>query len=180
MNIFCHSKIGDWKGIRDLFKVSEIEPHFGLNPGIPLKGGRKDSTEIDLSFGNIFVEAKLTETDFTKKALNIVENYQALEEVFHFEKLPKKNEKILNYQIIRNILAAFHSDKRHILLCDDRRGDLVRSYYNVVKCIKDVDIRQRCHIIFWQDILKKVGRNLKEFLSEKYGISADNSKKSML
>jgi hypothetical protein len=170
MNIFCHPKIGEWKGTRDLFKVNEIKPIFGLNPGIPLKDGQRDSTEIDLAFGNIFAEAKLTESDFTQKALNVVGNYQALEDVFHFEKLPQKNEKILNYQIIRNILAAFHSDKRHILLCDDRRGDLTRSYYDVVKCIKDVDVKQRCDIIYWQDICRKIGKDLRGFLSEKYGI----------
>jgi len=175
MNIFCHPKIGEWKGVRELFKVNEIKPIFGFKPGIPLKDGQKDSTEIDLAFENIFAEAKLTESDFTQKDEHFVRNYQAVEEVFHFEKLPKKNEKILNYQIIRNILAAFHSDERHILLCDDRRGDLIRSYFDVVKCIKDVNVRQRCDIIFWQGIWKKVGKDLRELLSKKYGISANNS-----
>jgi hypothetical protein len=172
MNIFCHPKIGNWKGIRDLFNVNKIASLFGVKPRIPLKDGRKDSTEIDLSFGNIFAEAKLTESDFTQKHREIVENYKAVKEVFHFEKLPKKGEEILNYQIIRNILATFHSNKRHILICDDRRGDLIRSYYDVVKCIKDVDVRQGCDIIFWQDIWEKVGKDLREFLSGKYGIEA--------
>jgi hypothetical protein len=172
MNIFCHPKIGDWKGIRELFKVNDINPKFGVKPGIPLKDGQKDSTEIDLVLNDIFAEAKLTESDFTKKDLKIVANYKAVEEVFYFEKLPRADKKILEYQIIRNILAAHHSKKRHILLCDDRRGDLIRSYFDVVKCIKNVDVRQRCDIIFWQDVWKKVGRDLREFLSEKYGIGA--------
>jgi hypothetical protein len=62
--------------------------------------------------------------------------------------------------------------KRHILLCDNRRGDLIRSYFDVVKCIKDMGVRQRCDIIFWQDIWKKTGSDLRDFLAEKYGIKA--------
>jgi hypothetical protein len=174
MNIFCYPKIGNWKGVRDLFKVEEISPNFGFKPGIPLKNGGRDRTELDLVFEDIFAEAKLTESDFTQKDLETVKNYRDLKEVFHFEKLPRANNEILNYQILRNVLAAFHLENRLILICDDRRGDLIKSYYDVVKCIKSVEIRKRCDIIFWQDIWRKVGKNLKEFLSEKYGIGANN------
>ena len=37
MNIFCHPNLKSWKGILDLFKVCEIKPKFGINPGVPLK-----------------------------------------------------------------------------------------------------------------------------------------------
>ncbi len=170
MNIFCHPKIDSWKGIRKLFGVSEINPEFGIKPELRLKSGQGDRTEIDLAFGNILVEAKLTETDFTQKSVSAVKNYIDVENIFHFNHLPNNGENIFHYQIIRNIIASVQLNKRHILLCDDRRGNLIRNYYEVVKCIKDIGIRKNCGIIFWQDIFSKVGRELKQFLSEKYGI----------
>ena len=30
MNIFCHPKLNSWKGIRNLFGVSDIKPEFGI------------------------------------------------------------------------------------------------------------------------------------------------------
>jgi hypothetical protein len=172
MNVFCHSKISKWKGIRDLFRVKDVKPIFGYKPGIPLKNGKRDRTEIDLVLADIFVEAKLTESDFKVKDFETVANYHGFEDVFHPEKLPKTDKSFLNYQIIRNLLAAYHFEKRHILICDGRRGDLIKSYYDVVKCVRSVGIRKRCDVIFWQDIWERVGKDIKEFLSEKYGINS--------
>ena len=55
MNVFCHPKISKWKGIRDLFGVNDVKPIFGHKPGIPLKNGERDRTEIDLVLADIFV-----------------------------------------------------------------------------------------------------------------------------
>lgn len=173
MNIFCHPKINSWKGIRKLFGVSNINPDFGIKPELQLKSGQGDRTEIDLAFENIIVEAKLTETDFTQKSVSAVKNYTAVEKVFHFNNLPNNGENIFHYQIVRNIMASVQLNKRHILICDDRRGDLIRCYYDVVKCVRDVGIRKNCSIIFWQEIFTKVGKELRQFLLDKYGISAD-------
>jgi hypothetical protein len=170
MNIFCHPKINSWKGIYRLFGVSDINSKFGMKPELRLKSGRGDRTEIDLAFENIIIEAKLTETDFTQKSVSVVKNYTDVEKIFYFNHLPNNGENIFHYQIIRNIIASVQLNKRHILICDDRRGDMIRGYYDVVKCIKDISIRKNCSIIFWQDIFGSVGRELKQFLSDKYGI----------
>jgi len=75
MNIFCNPNLKSWKEISDLFRVNEIKPKFGIKPGVPLKNDRIDMrTEIDLVFENIFVEAKLTENDFTQADLEKVQN----------------------------------------------------------------------------------------------------------
>lgn len=80
-----------------------------------------------------------------------------------------------NYQLIRNILAAELLAARFILLCDMRRPDLAKSFYQTARCIKDeyLYLRMNCEIIYWQDISNCSGKVLKKFLSLKYGILSD-------
>jgi hypothetical protein len=65
MNIFCCRRS---VAIRDLCSMlgvpSGLTPQFGFRPGIPLRNGRTDRTEIDMRLGDLMVESKLTETDF--------------------------------------------------------------------------------------------------------------------
>jgi hypothetical protein len=65
MNIFCHPHISDWKGVRDLLNLSAIDPVFGFKPLIAKRNSQGDSSEIDMALYDLFVEAKLTEEDFT-------------------------------------------------------------------------------------------------------------------
>jgi hypothetical protein len=53
-----------------------------------------------------------------------------------------------------------------------RRPDLTKSFYQTIRCIKDeyLELRYNCEIIYWQDIAHVVGKELKDFLKEKYGI----------
>ena len=53
-----------------------------------------------------------------------------------------------------------------------RRPDLAKSFYQTIRCIKDeyAKLRTNCEIVYWQDIANKAGKELKEFLKEKYGI----------
>ena len=46
---------------------------FGWKARVPLKSGRTDTTEVDLRWGSLLVEAKLTEADFQTKAATVVE-----------------------------------------------------------------------------------------------------------
>jgi hypothetical protein len=134
-------------------------------------GGLKpDDTEIDMKLDNIYIEAKLTESDFTKKEKSIVESYDNFGEVFERDYLEHYSNKYLNYQLIRNILAAYQDKYNFILLCDARRPDLIREFYLTVRCIKDVSLRSRCNIVLWQEVCKCVGGDLKPFLIEKYGL----------
>jgi len=172
MSIFCHPKINAWTGVKKkIFGVDQLHPEFGIKPRVRKSNGKEDSTEIDLAFGDIYAEAKLTETDFTEKEQSVVDEYAGLSDLFHVDSLPKRNGKYLHYQMIRNLLAASQHNKRHFLICDGRRGDLVRSYYEIVSCIKCVAGRKRCGVVLWQEIAGNVGGGLKGFLGEKYGLA---------
>jgi hypothetical protein len=173
MNIFCHPELNKWKSIKKLFNLSDtkgIIPDFGYKPGVNKNGGKPDDTEIDMKLDNIYIEAKLTESDFTKKEKSIVESYDNFGEVFERDYLEHYSNKYLNYQLIRNILAAYQDKYNFILLCDARRPDLIREFYLTVRCIKDVSLRSRCNIVLWQEVCKCVGGDLKPFLIEKYGL----------
>lgn len=170
MNIFCHPRIGTWKGVQKLFGFVPRMPVYGVMARVPKAGTNGDDTEIDLAIGDSFAEAKLTEESFTAKAKSEVEKYEMFSDIFHVSSLPQDEDNYNNYQVVRNILAAVHHDKDHLLLCDQRRPDLVRDYLRTVACVRDVRIRQRCRVIFWQEIAQCVGKSLQEFLELKYGI----------
>ena len=86
-----------------------------------------------------------------------------------------------NYQIIRNLLASIQHGRKHILICDERRPDLVRRYMQTAMCLKDVRHRKNCRVIFWQELIGACGASLRNWLEEKYAMcqpmykaSADN------
>jgi hypothetical protein len=49
-----------------------------------------DRTEIDLQLGNLFLEAKLTESNFQIATLRLIERYRDFETVFELTRLPRK------------------------------------------------------------------------------------------
>jgi hypothetical protein len=49
-----------------------------------------DRTEIDLQLGNLFLEAKLTESNFQTAAPRLIERYRDLETIFDVSRLPRK------------------------------------------------------------------------------------------
>ena len=175
MNIFCHPKIGKWAGVSKIigFKPDKIE--FGSPGAVRLRNEKADETEIDLSLTGCLCEAKLTEQDFTKKQAEKVEEYAELENIFHREALPRTvsdsdHADYDNYQIIRNLLAAIQHERKHILFCDERRPDLVRRYMETVSCLREVQHRMNCRVIFWQEIVSVCGDSLREWIEEKYGM----------
>ncbi len=56
---------------------------------MPLENGRVDRTEVDMRWGELLVEAKLTESDFQCREAPIVEAYRDLDEVFDRDLLPR-------------------------------------------------------------------------------------------
>jgi hypothetical protein len=112
MNIFCHLAVFNGRTlapvVANLLNVDPAaQPNFGITPGVPLKhlrqgrsklsaelGGRTneltDRTEIDLQLGNLFLEAKLTESNFQTAAPRLIERYRDLETVFDVQRLPQK------------------------------------------------------------------------------------------
>ena len=68
---------------------TESEPVFGWKARVPLKNGRFDRTEVDMRWGDLLVEAKLTENDFQIREASLVETYRDLNEVFDLDLLPR-------------------------------------------------------------------------------------------
>jgi len=170
MNIFCHPDVRRWEGIRDLIGEEIGDITFGFPGQVYISGGQFDSTEIDMALTGLFCEAKLTETDFTCKVAKVVERYDGLHAAFHAEELPRIGEDYDNYQIIRNLLATLQYGKKHMLLCDGRRSDLVQRYMETVLCLRDIRNRKKCKVVFWQEIVGACGVSLRDWIEEKYGI----------
>jgi hypothetical protein len=86
MNVFCASA----PAVLQLLGVDSNElPEFGWKAKVPLKSGLFDRTEVDMRWGNLLVEAKLTENDFQTRKAEVVEAYRDFDEVFERERLPR-------------------------------------------------------------------------------------------
>jgi len=170
MSIFCHPDIQRWKGIKNLIEVPIDSITFGFPAKVRINGGGSDSTEIDMAIPGVFCEAKLTESDFTQKEVEVVERYDSLQRTFHVEALPRVGNSYDNYQIIRNLLASVEHDQKHILFCDERRPDLVRRYMTTVLCLRDIKHRKNCRVVFWQELVSACGGSLRDWIEEKYGM----------
>lgn len=170
MNIFCHPMLASWKGVADILGFEPVNPTFGFKALVEKEDTNGDTTEIDMAIGNHFVEAKLTEEDFTDKDVAEVQKYKSFSLHFHTDFLPIHNDRYQNYQIIRNLLAAIQHEKRHMLLCDERRPDLARRYMETVCCLQDQQLRRSCRVVFWQEVQRACGQDLGSFLHSRYGI----------
>jgi hypothetical protein len=170
MNIFCHPDARRWKGIKNLIEEPLDSITFGFPGQVRISGGNPDSTEIDMAIPGIFCEAKLTESDFTQKRAEVVERYDSLQRAFHVGALPRLGDSYDNYQIIRNLLASVEQNRKHILFCDERRPDLVRRYMATVLCLRDIEHRKKCRVVFWQELASACGDSLREWIEEKYGM----------
>jgi hypothetical protein len=170
MNIFCHPMLASWKGVADVLGFKPVNPVFGFKALVEKEGTNGDTTEIDMVIGNHFVEAKLTEADFTDKYVAEVQKYKSFYLHFHTDFLPIHNDRYQNYQIIRNLLAAIQHEKRHMLLCDERRPDLARRYMEMVCYLRDQQVRKSCRVVFWQELQRACGQDLASFLYTRYGI----------
>ena len=90
MNIFCTPGVVESAALRDALGVEgAAEPEFGWKARVPLANGRFDRTEVDMRFGSLLVEAKLTEGDFQTRAAGIVEGYRDLDAAFDRDLLPR-------------------------------------------------------------------------------------------
>jgi hypothetical protein len=90
MNIFCMPGVADSAVVRSALGVDgDATPLFGWKARVPLASGRFDRTEVDMRWGNLLVEAKLTESDFQTRAAHIVEAYRDFDAVFERELLPR-------------------------------------------------------------------------------------------
>jgi hypothetical protein len=95
MNIFCTPGVAESPAVRNMLGVDDgAEPVFGWKARVPLANGRPDRikvdrTEVDLRFGSLLIEAKLTESDFQSRSATVVESYRDFDEVFDRDRLPR-------------------------------------------------------------------------------------------
>jgi hypothetical protein len=222
MNVFCTPDVIASSAIRRMLGIdSESEPAFGWKARVPLKNGRVDRTEVDMRWGDLLVEAKLTESDFQIREAPLVEAYRDLDEVFDLDLLPRVQirtrrrrdaveltEKFTQeweppcdnadevarafraelesradaeqpwlpgyagYQLIRNVLAAHASGSAFCVIHDERRPDLREAWFDVLRAVKNAEMRVRCKTITWQEIVPCLPIGLRDFLNQKYGIVA--------
>jgi len=92
MNVFCSPGVADCLAVRRLLGIdTEGLPEFGWKARVPLKNGRLDRTEVDMRWGDLLVESKLTEADFQTCKAKVVEAYRDLDKVFDLSLLPRVN-----------------------------------------------------------------------------------------
>lgn len=172
MNVFCYPGVLKNGQVCALLGIETgLRPEFGFRPEIPLKSGRCDRTEMDMRLGGLLVEAKLTEGDFQRAPVRLVERYRDLEEVFDMERLPATDGVVRSYQLIRCTLAAHGGGGSFVVLCDGRRPDLVERWFEVMLAVRDAGLRTRLGLVTWQEIAAALPARVQRFLEEKYGIA---------
>ena len=170
MNCFCYPEAAE-RILRDCLRMTPSgSVEFGVGGNVPRRNGKPDTTELDMRFGNIVCEAKLTETNFTRKCAKVVEAYSDLDEVFDPSLLTSVEGKYENYQLIRNVLAAAAHAYHFVLLCDGRRPDLLHQWWTVHAAIRYPDLRARSHFLLWQEVAEACPAPLREYLRQKYGL----------
>ena len=144
-------------------------------PPAPIDQTLTDRTEIDLQLDNLFLEAKLTETNFQTAAPRLIERYRDLEIIFDLTRLPQKpTGAIQGYQLIRNVLAAYASDAGFCVLSDTRRRDLIEIWYSVLSAVHSHTFATRLKLLTWQELATTLPQDLQQFLETKYGIVPAN------
>jgi hypothetical protein len=173
MNIFCYPAVMNERRIHALLGAeASVQPEFGFKPRVPLQLGKKDNTEVDMKIGDLLVEAKLTESDFQWATPKLLSRYRDLESVFDLLALPTRNGKYGGYQLIRGALAAYASGGSFCVLCDARRPDLMEVWFQVLRAVRDSELRSRLKFLTWQELASALPTDLKAFLALKYGILA--------
>lgn len=147
-------------------------PEFGWSPCVELSDGSGDTTEVDMRLGDLILEAKLTEHDFTTRPKQHVRRYRRLREQFDTGSLPVVGDSFKGYQLIRNVLAAEQHGATLIVLLDQRRPDLLQEWWSVHAAIMSPTLRRRCGFRTWQQVAASSPPKLASFLAEKYGIRA--------
>jgi hypothetical protein len=171
MNIFCYPGVLRRPSVCALLGIERgMRPEFGFRPGVPLRNGRVDRTEIDMKLGGLLVEAKLTEGDFRQAPVRLLERYRDWEAVFEAERLPATDGVVRSWQLIRCVLAAQACGAGFVVLCDGRRPDLRERWFEVMSAVRDAALRTRLGMVVWQELAGALPARLRGFLQEKYGI----------
>jgi hypothetical protein len=175
MNIACFPGFVHLEPVKALLALEAVLPMcFGWKAKVPLTGRDVDATEVDLRIGDLLIESKLTEADFTTKQREIVKGYGDFSTLFDSSRLTVSDddERFDHYQLIRNILAAWHHRLRFCLVCDARRLDLAEAFQQTLSAVREPALRNRCFLVTWQQLAEVAPASLRTFLLQKYGLSA--------
>jgi hypothetical protein len=173
MNIFCYRRAVTNNTLSTMLGIaSGLRPEFGFRPGVPLRTGKADRTEIDMKLGDLLIEAKLTEGDFQTAPLRLLERYRDFDEVFHAADLTRSGEAVASYQLIRGVLAAYSTGGSYCVFCDARRPDMIEKWHSVMRAVKSYTLRCRLHVLTWQELTTSLPKSLRSFLKTKYGIAS--------
>ena len=166
MNFFSHPRIKESKSLRKLlsFKLSD-DIEFGWNP--KHENETRHKTEIDMKIGMSIFEAKLIESDFKSKTLDVVLRYNDVENLIDLKPLIK-NGLVYNYQLIRNAVTAKIYNYKFYLIVDETRVDLILEFNKVKNLIIDKSLKENFSFITWQEIAKYVEIDLKNYVTKKY------------
>lgn len=171
MNIFCHPQTLRSKRLQALLNLEPgMQPDFGVRVRTPLRDDYEDRTEMDLRLGDLLIEAKLSETDFQTARPDLLARYEAFEDIFDTEALPRSRTLFRGYQLLRGILAAHHADARYTVLADSRRPDLRDQFFAVLSAVRYSHLRSRIALITWQEVAATLPPALRNFLGVRYGI----------
>jgi hypothetical protein len=173
MNCFCFpgavprimKGLGLWESIG-----STALPEFGVRAKLPKAQNRQDATELDMKIGSHIFEAKLTESDFVSEPIELPREYVDFVSVFDESALRVVGSRVKGFQLIRNVLAAFHLKASLIVLLDQRRPDLLQEWWSIHAAIKCAPLRLRCGFRTWQQVAAASPPPLAAFLSGQYGI----------
>ncbi len=173
MNVFCYPGVLRRVGVCGLMGVEAgVRPEFGVRAGLAMRKDEVDRTELDMSLGDLLVEAKLTEGGFGRASTERLLRYQGVEEVVEIDELPRSGGQIAGYQIVRGVLAATRRGGRYLVLLDGRRGDLEEVCFRVLGAVRDGEVRRGFRLLRWQELAGVLPPVVQGFLATKYGILA--------
>jgi hypothetical protein len=170
MNCFCYPGVLERTLEKLGLAVVVTGPVFGFMAKVALADGTDDATEVDMRVGDLLVEAKLTEKDFTSRPREHVLRYRGLGQVFDIDALPGDDHSFGGYQLIRNVLAAVQHESSFTVFLDQRRPDLIQESRAVHAAISSAEVRQRCGFRTWQEIAAASPTDLRKFLEQEYGL----------
>lgn len=173
MNVFCYPGVLRRPAVCSLLGIEGgLSPEYGFRPDIPVFETLPDRTELDMRLGELYIEAKLTESGCPAAPARLVKRYRDFEEVFDASLLASQANRYRDYQLIRGVLAAHANQASYLLLCDDRGSDWKGRWFQVIHAVRAADLRTRLKLLTWQELSAALPPALREFLENKYGIRA--------
>ncbi|WP_263352570.1 PGN_0703 family putative restriction endonuclease [Acidicapsa acidisoli] len=123
MNVFCTPGVVESARVHRALGVAGYEPPvFGWKARVPLRNAREDRTEVDMRWGGLLVEAKLTEADFQTRSATVVEAYRDFDEVFDRDLLPRVKLRTLRQKAAAEFPEEFSQEWEASDAPDDERN----------------------------------------------------------